>query len=352
MSEESEATLFIRFMIDLVDISNAPVHRSASEACDYVAAVWVDCPRYELPVDYKSLKLSYLLENAIKQLEKNFHLSLAVSFPSDLSTLSINVAPGLWRPTTYIGEIDIRSSGDVYGPILPSQPLILDKRGMPKMHVFGIENTLDSTTNIGSTTEQYPQLKGPENARIMIRELHSISAYWPLRLRMDIRFRSEHASEQALVDTFSADRERGASYTTLLLLMYLLTAQKLDEDDIKESSSILQENFDCYSFAFGYVCLALGIDAVVARRRHLSLVATRNMPKQIGLKVNRRIDGAPPIDESMSTPPRKQTMHFHGTVDDNLRQLCDVKQLESEESGIEFEIDIVWVPIISTAGQM
>jgi len=115
-------------MIDLVDISNAPVLRPASEACDYVAAVWVDCPRYVLLIDYKSLELSYLLENAVKQLEKDFCRSLAVYFPSDLSTMSINASPGLWRPTTYLGEIEILSSDDVH---VPSQPLMLDKLGHP-----------------------------------------------------------------------------------------------------------------------------------------------------------------------------------------------------------------------------
>jgi len=219
------------------------------------------------------------------------------------------------------------------------------------MHALGNDEIDESTTHIGFRAQQYPRLKGPEHAQIMIRELRAISAYWPIRLTLDIRFRSERASEQALIDIFSANRQHSASYTSLLLLMYLLIGQRLDEDDIQDRSSRLPENFDCYSFAFGYVCLALGIDAVVARKRQLSLVVTGTEPKQLGLKANRSVNGEPPLNRNLSISSSKRTMFFDSDMNYNPRQLCDVRQIESEESGIEFEIDVMWVPIVYAQAQ-
>lgn len=91
----AESARLMRFLSQLWELGNVQTQRSATDPCDYVAAIWIDCPRYELPIDYKSWELPRLLEDAIQQLEPDFKIGIAVSFPSDLSTLPVGLASGL-----------------------------------------------------------------------------------------------------------------------------------------------------------------------------------------------------------------------------------------------------------------
>ena len=106
----------MRFVALLCTLRDPSAPGSTSEVCDYVAAIWVECPLYELPVDYRLWGLPHLLQDAIKQFEKNLALNLAVSFPSDLSSMNGLVEFGTWRPIANLDELDVLNSGDVYGP--------------------------------------------------------------------------------------------------------------------------------------------------------------------------------------------------------------------------------------------
>ena len=182
--------------------------RSASDPSDYVAAIWVECPEYKLPLDYKSWDLSSLLENAIQQLEKNWTFSPAVSFPSDLSTIVGPVAAGLWRPATYSSEIDIHKESDVYGPILQHPIVNFNYPTLAGKHVFTTngENEdmfytdvrVTSERSLGSTAIEYPHVYGPENAFEMMQDLLSVSAHWPEACSVNAYLRCERLTESRL----------------------------------------------------------------------------------------------------------------------------------------------------------
>lgn len=108
------------FLSSLCSLSQGAGSRSATEACDYVAAVWIECPRYQLPVDYKSRAFPDLLEDAVMQLERNFGHTPMVSFPAELSGDPATSQANHWRPSTYVRELSLVNANTIYGPLMGS----------------------------------------------------------------------------------------------------------------------------------------------------------------------------------------------------------------------------------------
>jgi hypothetical protein len=90
--------------------------RFATKQRDYVLAVWVDCPKYILPRNFKALSLPLLLEDAILQLEKNFGMSIPVSAVAGL--FGSREASALWRPSRYLDQVKVSHVRQVYGAVV------------------------------------------------------------------------------------------------------------------------------------------------------------------------------------------------------------------------------------------
>ena len=77
-------------------------------------SVWIDFPGYIFPSGYREFKPSELLEDAIKQLEKNHSIALANTCPVGLFDESELSAA--WRPSTLRPWNDYAKARDMYGP--------------------------------------------------------------------------------------------------------------------------------------------------------------------------------------------------------------------------------------------
>ncbi|KAL9051628.1 MAG: hypothetical protein Q9162_005889 [Coniocarpon cinnabarinum] len=96
-------------------------HRAATKPCDYVLAVWIDCPGYEIPVDFKSMSLSDLLTDALAQLHRKHDCSVATSLPAGI--FGIDEHSALWCPAFFADTLVApKSCEDVYGIVLNPQP--------------------------------------------------------------------------------------------------------------------------------------------------------------------------------------------------------------------------------------
>ena len=113
------------------------LERAATQQRDYVAAVWVDCPRYVLPIGLKSMSLSKLLKDALSQIEQKFGLSFAVCAPSGLFGASQRGA--LWQPSEHLDRIETNTARDVYGVLSRSrnEPIKLNKDGHLSLQHLG-----------------------------------------------------------------------------------------------------------------------------------------------------------------------------------------------------------------------
>ncbi|KAK0506968.1 hypothetical protein JMJ35_010668 [Cladonia borealis] len=113
------------------------LQRAATQQRDYVAAVWVDCPGYILPIRLENMSLSELLEDTLNQIEKKFGLSFTVCAPSGLFGASQRGA--LWQPSQYLDHIETNTARDVYGVLPRSRngPIKLDKNSHVSLQHLG-----------------------------------------------------------------------------------------------------------------------------------------------------------------------------------------------------------------------
>ena len=110
MSIDDQAERFVHRMAYLGTSA-----RTATKEWDYITSVWVDCPGYEIPKDYKTLGIGRLLENAIRQFEKLYGKSINVCAPAGLFEYGCSES-ALWRPAKYLHK-QPRNTMEIYAPI-------------------------------------------------------------------------------------------------------------------------------------------------------------------------------------------------------------------------------------------
>lgn len=129
---DSTTLLLTRFQRQLCTLRRS--RRSTSKMQDYVLAVWVDCPGYVVPIDYKTRSLSNLLEDAIRQMEENHGCSIPVSMTAGL--LGSRTFTSAWRPNLYLDEVHVETASDVYGIVKRLlYPCKLDSDGHQKVYL-------------------------------------------------------------------------------------------------------------------------------------------------------------------------------------------------------------------------
>ena len=119
--------------------------RKATNHWDYVTSVWVDCPGYNIPPDYKAMELPALLEHAILQLEKNVGISPTSNAPAGLFGDRGN--GGLWRPTTSLKLSDVLTARDIYGVLSPAHYVPVFEGSIPLISFGERSMPLSSTSN-------------------------------------------------------------------------------------------------------------------------------------------------------------------------------------------------------------
>lgn len=99
-----------RFFLDLRNLATST--RTATKPRDLVLAIWCDCPGYIIPTDYRNAKPFDLLEDAIKQLERNHSITPLTTCPSGLFGDS---GPSVsWRSLAVSQSSVLASAKDMY----------------------------------------------------------------------------------------------------------------------------------------------------------------------------------------------------------------------------------------------
>jgi hypothetical protein len=110
--------------------------RTSTQARDYVNSVWVDCPKFQVPVKYKMMDLPALIDDALFQLQGNHEATIATAAPAGLFGCKSGTA--LWKPSLYLLKAAIENEAQVYGPILyPFEPVCATKEGMIPLRFTG-----------------------------------------------------------------------------------------------------------------------------------------------------------------------------------------------------------------------
>jgi hypothetical protein len=151
--------------------------RASTQVRDYVNAVWVDCPNYQIPANYKSMDLPTLLEDALGQLRVNHKVGIATAAPAGL--LSSAHGTGLWKPSLYLSKTAIKDAAQVYGPITrPFKPVPVTNDGM-----IPLRFTDAGYFALSSKADDYEYRFSHFPTEFMFNRMKWIASLWP---RMDM----------------------------------------------------------------------------------------------------------------------------------------------------------------------
>jgi hypothetical protein len=168
--QKKETSDLQRFLSQLGGLSMSS--RSATQVRDYVTSVWVDCPAYVLPINYKRMELADLLEDAVLQLEKNHGVSLIANAPAGIFDASHST--GLWRPSKYPKSIKVTRANEVYGALEhPYRPLRL-----------GLGDTIPLVTHpVGSLSQRsrsFQEVFAGKSTAFVFESVRDIVGKWPI----------------------------------------------------------------------------------------------------------------------------------------------------------------------------
>jgi len=154
--------------------------RAATQARDYVAAIWVDCPQYQLPDGFKIIRLDALLQNAVLQLEQNFCFSIPVTAIAGL--FGAEEATALWRPSCYLGSQRIKHVGQIYSVVRPTDPVEVTETGAVPILLHS--PVLGRSPNLVDLQEYIGRTKPGD----IVQDIREISSRWPT----DVTMRAAH----------------------------------------------------------------------------------------------------------------------------------------------------------------
>lgn len=251
--------------------------RTATKPHDYVVSVWVDCPGYILPVEYRNMGLPLLLENAVRQFEALSKRSIPVNLPSDL-TSNASTSSALWRPTSYLSTQRISSVDSIYGVL--SQPFRLvpinDSGQIPLKIFYG------NTVAIGSRTGEYPEVFHDQDASQVFDNMLRIVHCWPLSVL-------ERLVSHNLMSSALADPSNMLQVSELDFLCNLFQSALLDSVMRKWNrpgsarSWQGKPNIDHHEAVYGLVTKALNLNKETCKRYGLRLLVSFQDPPIIGL---------------------------------------------------------------------
>jgi len=337
---ESVQQKTIRFVDQLGRLGSTS--RAATKPCDYVASVWVDCPGFVLPVQYKTMRLSELLDDAIRQMEDHTGFTLAVNLPCTLATVCGERNSALWYPSAYMDELVITSIDQVYGVLSqPHLPLPIAIDGTLPLLAFQPQ-----TSAIGSWASDYLQELGGRHAADAFGAMLPIVHGWPLWVL-------ERAVSKNSMRSADGNLNK-SSYLFAALLLDSVTA-KFGRPGTQRAWELPNgsraPNIDHHRVVYELVCMALGLDPELCRRRCLRLLVRKTHPPCIGL-TNRPLDSFFELHDAdllhQRDPKTTKTICMIRGTQVTGSTLIDAVETKDEQGASIYRIVTIWVPQHST----
>lgn len=230
--------------------------RVATKERDYVVAVWVDCPSYILPAEYKSMSLPSLLDDAIGQLEKNFGATPVSTAPAGLFEECLQ-GSGLWRPSIYVRPGSIESSETIYGVLSTSAIIALNEKG------FRLNRLTGETTALSKVAQPYEQVFQGMNTASVYESIANLAISWTSDSTQGQALKWARAFDRQSVD----DWTEGPEDTFRTSLIHCM-------DSGKVQTQWAGEKIDHHSIVYRMVAAMLGLDHDACQKAELVLVVS------------------------------------------------------------------------------
>jgi hypothetical protein len=266
----------IRAFLTQLAMLGCTSRRKATRARDYVMSVWVDCPGYVIPKDFKRMCLPSLLDDAVRQLEQNHGISVLVSSIPRLFAVSSN-GPVLWRPRELMGRRPITDGmGDVYGTVISAAPVPVTRGGAIPLRIL-----TPVPLSLSELSKDYLELFQNCDARTVFQTLKPVLGSMSGFTRMKFGFRDHSHSLQRYF-------EKGPSTARYLLELKKMCASFRSEHDLEQALSepipdSISPDVDHHDVFYEMVATILGLDERQCKASGLRLMVSLTEFPCIGL---------------------------------------------------------------------
>lgn len=306
------------FFMQMVTLGSTS--RLATQRWDLVAAVWVDCPGYQLPYDYKSKEVGALLEDAVLQLEHNFGTSPTTTAPAGLFSDHCENS-GLWRPSKYLNDAmaedtcGLYAMTTVYPAIQTNSGRIMLAHGDCKASALSLEASPFRKAFDGLNTARVFQIM----ARLS-REWADAQA--PHKLKRALKHFIKNKTPSANVAAHFIKE-----------LMECISIKKPGGN--ASSPSWQGQEFDHHPIIYHIVTILLGLDVDLCQRHGLDVVVSEQT-QSIGL-LRASANGK-------SQVANNATILIHADANSQLAYEAELLNTTSSAQIPEYRICGVWIP--------
>jgi hypothetical protein len=250
--------------------------RRATKARDYVTSVWVDCPGYILPKNFKTMCLPSLLENAVRQLEDNHGVSVLVSGSAGLFGDSSS-GSALWRPRKYLGKKRIFKADEIYSVVITGhQPLPVTTNREVPLRVLG-----QPRTALSQFAQEYTKAFSGRDAAYVFEALKPVISNWPSLVIAAVMYR--YGKIAAMSESLLQMVDINNLYIAALMKREGIPRGLGPGGFNYEDHWDRTQELDHYQAVYQMVTLALGLDFQECQSRGLRLMVCLDHYPCIGL---------------------------------------------------------------------
>jgi hypothetical protein len=195
-TEQGEGRRLLNFLDALVPLGRSK--RMATKSRDYVLSVWVDCPGYRIPENFRDMELADLLEDAILQLEHNHGKTIRTTAVAGLFGDLRGCAT--WRPTAYLRYFPSPTCNQIYSVVQHMDSMPIRPDGVTLLYATSRQISL------GQRARRYTDVFHGQNGAIVANALEPVVATWSRTARTNAMVQLPDPGAEAIDDTYILTR--------------------------------------------------------------------------------------------------------------------------------------------------
>jgi hypothetical protein len=328
-----EVSDIVKFLHSLTDQAMNP--RQATKPRDYVLSVWVDCPGYNIPHNFREMDLADLLEDAVLQLERNHGVTVQTTAVAglfgDCSSGSVT-----WRPTKYLRYTTISASHQVYSVVcFTTVPMRVQPDGEALLYIPS-----SSSTPLSKLAREYSDIFSWQDAVSVANALEPVISNWSNTMLSNLMSRTTIRRDISPASALIESRPDWIRFAAGLLSRVSAT-RDIGLGRMPPIPHILPTT-DHYSAVYLMVTLALGLDFELCLSLGLKLMVVLERHPCIGL-MNMESGASPDMITIRAGEPG---------VEGNIKQFGDIlyEGIMQKGSGItKYRVCGIWVPFGHTS---
>lgn len=341
--------------------------RVATKAHDYVLSIWIDCPGYTIPREYKEKGIPALVKDGLNQLQNNCGKALVTHAPRGL--FHHRTGSGLWAAIRYLKQADLNNVTNIYRPIPLADAVLVP---VSKSGAIPIRLTNAEHPSLAVMAIPFEILLSKSTIPELFKTLAQAAPTWSITVIMQAAAVINAESGNFKGGGVSNDTEwqqlrplvLGSLFASMIGSHEISPATGLSPNIIKQGENLLmslRSKWEPHHVEMAYVILAaaLGLDENVCMKEGLQIIAAKTAAPDEVVRIGFCRKGITQEHiKKMAEKGRLLTVRMAPDRDDeglSLNEnldgsvLYEVERVDEQVDGKPgFRVFAVWIPTIRT----